>query len=207
VKTRRTTFETIFVVAAPLALAIVEVAHPYPGDLLQLDTRTWLIVHYAQIGLFPLAAIAVCALIRGASGVIAAISRVAMFVFATSYVAFDTAAGVVTGILIEAARSSGNAESWRSAIDAVWAHRVVGGAPSGPPPVLAVLGSVAWSIGTTAAAIVLKRSGHSGGPVLVMAVSSFGIGVFKTHAWPGGPLTFGGLAIAAAWMLYEERRG
>ena len=46
------------IVGAPLLLAIVELFHPHPDDLLQVDVKTWLAVHYAQIPLFPLSALA-----------------------------------------------------------------------------------------------------------------------------------------------------
>jgi hypothetical protein len=127
-----------------------------------------------------------------------------MFVFAVSYIAFDTAAGVVTGVLVAAAQKSSDPGAWRSAIDAVWNHAVIGGSPQIGAPVFAVLGSVALSVGTVAAAIALKRGGHSWGPVVLLAMSGFGIGIFKTHAWPGGPLTFGGIGVAAAWLLWER---
>jgi len=123
---------------------------------------------------------------------------------AVSYVAFDTAAGVVTGILVDAAQNSHDPETWRAAINAVWTHPVMGGSPLVAAPFLAVLGSVALSVGAVAAAVALKRGGSSWGPVVLLAISSFGIGIFKTHAWPGGPLTFGGIAIAAAWLLWER---
>jgi hypothetical protein len=42
--------------------------------------------------------------------------------------------------------------------------------------------------------------------VALLALSSFGIPIFKTHAWPGGPLTFGGFAVAAAWLQWERAR-
>jgi len=196
----------ILIVGAPLALALLEVFHPHPGDLLALDVKTWLAVHYAQILLFPLSAVAVALLVRGREDVAAAVCRVAMFVFAASYVAFDTAAGVVTGILVDAARASGAPEAWRAPIDAVWAHPIVGGSPLGAPPFLAVLGSAALSFGAVAAAVSLKRAGRSWGPVALLALSSFGIALFKTHAWPGGPLTFGGIAAAAAWLEWEGTR-
>ena len=192
------------IVGAPLLLAIVELFHPHPDDLLQLDVKTWLAVHYAQIPLFPLSALAVTALITGRTGLAATICRVAMFMFAVSYVAFDTAAGVVTGILVDAAQNSRDPETWRAAINAVWTHPVMGGSPLVAAPFLAVLGSVALSVGAVAAAVALKRGGSSWGPVVLLAISSFGIGIFKTHAWPGGPLTFGGIAIAAAWLLWER---
>jgi len=197
----------VLVVGAPLLLAILEVFHPHPGDLLKLDVRTWLVVHYLQIPLFPLVALAVAMLLRGRTDIAAALSRVALFVFGVSYTAFDTAAGVVTGILVKAARASDNPDAWRPAIEAVWTHPVVGGSPMmAPPPFLAVLGSVALSLGAVTAAISLKRAGSSWAPVTLLALASFGLGIFKTHAWPGGPLTFGGLAIAGAWVEWERAR-
>ena len=124
--------------------------------------------------------------------------------FAISYTAFDTAAGIVTGILVKAANASGTPEAWLTAIDGVWNHPVVGGSPLVPAPFLAVLGTIALSLGAVAAAVSLKRSGSSWVPVLLFALFGFGILVFKTHAWPGGPLTFGGMALAGAWLQGEK---
>jgi hypothetical protein len=196
--------ETALVVGAPLLLAVVELFHPHPHDLLDLDVHTWLVVHYAQIPLFALSALAIATLVRGQAGLAASLCRVAMFVFAVSYTAFDTAAGVVTGILVNAAHKSGTPDAWRAPIDAIWTHSIVGGSPLVPAPFLAVLGAVALSVGAVAAGIALKRAGSSWGPVVLLAISSFGISIFKTHAWPGGPLTFGGIAVAAGWLLWER---
>ena len=198
--------EVILVVGVPLVLAVVEVFHPHPHDLLNVDVQTWMAIHYAQIPLFPLSALAVIALARGRSDAAAIISRIAMFVFAVSYVAFDTAAGVVTGILVQSAHASGTPEVWRAPIEAIWTHPIMGGSSSGPPPILAVLGSVALSVGAVAAAVSLKRAGCSWPPAILLALSSFGIAIFATHAWPGGPLTFGGLAVAGGWLLGERGR-
>ena len=161
-------------------------------------------VHYAQIPLFPLSAVSVALLVRGRENIGATLRRVAMFVFAVSYTSFDTAAGVVTGIVVSAAQTSGMPEAWRAPIDAIWTHPVVGGSPLIPAPVLAVLGSVSLSVGAVAAAVSLKRTGSSWPPVVLLALSSFGIAIFKTHTWPGGPLTFGGIAAAAAWLEWEH---
>jgi uncharacterized membrane protein YqjE len=196
--------EIVLIVGAPLLLAVVELFHPHPRDLLDLDVQTWLAVHYAQLPLFPLSALAVVALVRDRAGIAATLCRVAMFVFAISFTAFDTAAGVVTGILIKAAHKSGTPEAWRASIDAVWTHPIMGGSPLGPPPFLAVLGSVALSVGTVAAGLSLKRSGSSWAPVVLLALAGSGISVFRSHAWPGGPLTFGGLAMAGGWLLWER---
>ena len=118
---------------------------PHPHAVLNLDVDTWLAVHYAQIPLLPLSALAVAALVRGRVGVAATVCRVAMFVFAVSYTAFDTAAG--DGILIKAAHKSGTPDAWRAPIDAVWTHPIMGGSPLIPAPLLAVLGSVALPSG------------------------------------------------------------
>lgn len=196
-------FEVLLVVGSPLLLAIVEVAHPQPHDLLNLDVRTWQAVHYAQIALFPLVAFAVAWWVRGQSGVLAAICRVAMFVFGATWTAWDAVAGVATGILVTAARNSGAPESWRPLIDALWSHPIIGG---GGVSLFAVLGSVALSVGAVAAGMVMKRSGVSWGPIAVLVICSFGVAIFRTHAWPGGPVTFGGIAIAGAWSLWERTR-
>jgi hypothetical protein len=198
--------EIALVVGAPLLLAVVELFHPHPHDLLNLDVDTWLVVHYAQIPLFPLSALAMAALVRGRADIAATVCRVAMFVFAVSYTAFDTAAGIVTGILVKAAHASGTPDEWRAPINAVWTDPIMGGSPLISAPFLAALGSVALPVGAMAAAVSLKRAGSSWAPVALLALSSFGIAIFKTHAWPGGPLTFGGLAVAAGWLQWERAR-
>src|SRR5262245_36062305 len=85
----------------------------------------------------------------------------------------------------------------------LWRHPIIGGAP-GTVPLLAVLGAVAWLLGALGAAVTVRRAGCSWTPVVLLVVSGLGLVVFRTHAWPGGPLTFGGLAAAAAWLQGER---
>jgi hypothetical protein len=186
-----------FSVGAPLALAIVELFHPHPHDLLQIDLARWMPVHYAQLLLFPLAALAECVLVTGISGTAAAICRIAMFVFTVSYVAFDTAAGIVTGVLVQAAHGSSTPDAWRAPIRTIWDHAVIGGSSDGTPA-LAVIGTMAWLVGTLAAAVACRRRRRSWLTMAALLVSAVGLFVFRTHAWPGGPVTFGALALAAA---------
>lgn len=193
--------ERAFTIGAPLALAAVEIFHPRPHDVFDLDTRIWLAVHYLQIPLFPLAALAAGMLIRGRAGALAALSRAALFVFAVTWTAFDTAAGVVTGTLVEAARASGTSEAWRAAVMAVWTDPILGGVGA---PVFAIAGSMAWLLGTALAAAELRRAGSSWLPVVLLAMSGLGFLVFRSHAFPGGPITFGLLALAAAWLQVER---
>lgn len=97
---RHSSIESSLIVGAPLLLALVELFHPQPHDLLKLDVHMWLAVRYAQIVLFPLSALAMAWLIRGRTGIAAVISRIALFVFGTGWTAWDSVAGVATGILV-----------------------------------------------------------------------------------------------------------
>jgi hypothetical protein len=54
-------------------------------------------------------ALAVVIFLRSHISAFATLCPIAMFIFAVSWVAFDTAAGVVTGILVEAAKSMARA--------------------------------------------------------------------------------------------------
>lgn len=203
---RRTLAQAGLGAVSPLLLAVLECFHPHAGDLLQLDTDAWLFVHYAQMLLFPLTALSVAALLRGCRDISATVSRVALFVFAVSFVAFDTAAGAVTGILVQAAQASSDPESWRAAIDTVWRHPIVGQVRQDHIPSLAAIGAAALSIGNVAAALSLRRAGRPAVPLVLLALSGFGLQVFNTHAWPGGPLTFGGIALAALWLQWPGAR-
>jgi hypothetical protein len=204
--TTRPWYAVAVVMAAPLALAIVELFHPHPHDLFDLDVQRWMFVHYAQIPLFPLAALAVAMLVRERTDLWALLCRVGMFVFAVAFTSFDTAAGLVIGLLVKAAKASGTPEAWRDMIDAVWFDPILGGQGFTDAPVLALIGRLSLSAGALAGAISLRRGGHGWAPVLLLALAGFGINVFKTHAWPGGPLTFGGIAVAAGWIRWESLR-
>jgi len=54
--------QALWIVGVPLLLAVVEIFHPHPHNLLELDVDTWLTVHYLQLPLFALSAMAVAAL-------------------------------------------------------------------------------------------------------------------------------------------------
>ena len=109
--------QALWIVGAPLLLAVVEIFHPHPHNLLELDVDTWLTVHYLQLPLFALSAMAVAALVRGRADIGARVCRGAMFVFGVSFIAFDTAAGIVTGILVNAAHRSQVPALYRVPID------------------------------------------------------------------------------------------
>src|SRR5215467_4701739 len=172
--------ETALVVGAPLALALLELYHPHPHDLFRLDLRAWVTVHYLQIVLFPLAALALALIVHGRRGFAAGLCRLGAYVFGVSWVAFDTAAGVTTGILLERAHASGAPESWRAAIMAIWEHPIVGaGATPDSAPLLAVTGTIAWLVGCLAAALTLRSAGTSWIPTVLLAISGVSFLVFR----------------------------
>src|SRR5262245_52955527 len=194
-------WKPLMVVAAPLMLAAVEVFHPHPHDLFDVDIARWMAVHYAQIVLFPLAAWSQVMLVEQHRGYAATICEIAMCIFAVAYVAFDTSAGLVTGLLVRAAHLTNAPELWRAPVLAVRTDPVVGGS-SGGAPALAVIGTLAWLVGTLCSAVVVRRARHSWLPVALLVVSALGLLVFRTHAWPGGPVTFGSLAAAVALVAW-----
>lgn len=200
-RTPRAAGRWIVTIAAPAALAVLEIFHPRVHDLFAVDLSRWLLVHYLQLPLFLLAALGVCRLIEDAPGIPATLCRLAMFVFATCFVAFDTAAGIAIGRLLLAARAAGDPAAWREPILALWHDPVIGGSGV-PAPLLASLGKLGWLVGCAAAAIVLRQGGASLAVVGLLVVSGLGLYAFMTHAWPGGPLTFGALALAG---LLQER--
>jgi hypothetical protein len=119
--------ETLATAGPALVLAILEVFHPHPHDLLHVEITRWMTVHYAQLVLFPLVAWSQVMLVRRQEGGIASLCRAAMFVFGVAYVAFDATAGIATGVLVRSAYASVSPEAWRSPILALWNHAIVGG--------------------------------------------------------------------------------
>jgi surface polysaccharide O-acyltransferase-like enzyme len=192
-------WDILAVAAAPSMLAILEIFHPHPDDLMALTVRTWLTVHYLQVPLFALSALAMARLVRARTDPFAVISRVALFVFALCFVVFDTVAGIVVGSLVQIAHASGTPEAWRAPIQALWMHPILGGTDS---PILAIVGRLALSVATVAAAVSLKRAGRPWTPVVLLALSGCVMDIFHSHSWPGGPVTFGGIALAAAWLQW-----
>ena len=184
--------------AAPAALAILEIFHPHPGHhLLALDVRSWLVVHYLQVPLFAMSAFSVASLVHTQTGLPAQLCRMALFVFALCFVVFDTAAGLVVGSLVEAAHASGRPDAWRAPINAVWTHPILGGTNH---PLLALAGRLALFVGTMSAGVSLHHEGRAWRAIGLLALSGSVMHVFPGHSWPGGPLTFGTMAVAIAWL-------
>ena len=70
-------------------------------------------------------------------------------------------------------------------------------------------GTIAGLVGCLAAAFTLRRARISWIPAVLLAISGVSFLVWRTHASPGGPIAFGALAAAAAWLRWAspERAG
>jgi hypothetical protein len=86
-------------------------------------------------------------------------------------------------------------------------HPVIGGAP-GTSPILAILD---WTVFSGRIDNLLKgevftrTAGIYAAPkqAILLVVSRLGLSIFKTHAWQGGPVSFGALSLVAAWLQWQ----
>src|SRR5262249_44111887 len=143
---------------------------------------------HAETALVVGAALALARIVRDRRGFAATLCRVGAFVFGVSRIAFDTAAGVTTGILLESARAGGASEAWRAPITAIWEHPIVGaGASPDSAPLLAVAGTIAWLVGCLAAAFTLLRARSSWIPAALLATSGVSFSCSEPMLRPVAP--------------------
>ena len=192
----------LFLVATPLALAIVLWFHP-PGDADHIyqgvrdDVEAWLFVHTVFLLFVPLLAIAVYLLLRGVESRAATVSRVALVFFLVFYTAYEATVGVATGILVDYANGL-PAEEQAVMADAIqdlnrnWILT--------DPSVSVVLGVLGWVVAMVAAAVAFRRTGFGWPVTLLLGFSA----LFAVHPPPIGPAAL--LCFAAAAVLIERSR-
>ena len=106
----------LFLVATPLALAVVLWFHPPGGEPdavyegVRHDVGAWLFVHTGFLLFTPLMAFAVFLLLNGLQSRAATVSRVALVFFLVFYTAYEVTVGLGTGILTEYANDLPAAE-------------------------------------------------------------------------------------------------
>ncbi len=160
--------------AFPRGLALYELLAPI--------ARPFLAVHLLFPAALALLALSAILLLDGVHSAAASISRISAFVFAVSYIIYETIIGTVSGLLVHGAAELSRDE--QAAIgDAIYRNftdPVVGDLPS----VVSVTAWLAWMTTVTLGGYALWRSGK---PLLscVMLGLSF---VFVSHASMLGPL-------------------
>ena len=204
----------LILIGTPIATGILLLFHPLPEsaemgitelpkglalyELLAPIADGFLAVHV----LFPLAlallAVSIFLLLDGIRGTAAAISRVSVFLFAITYILYETIIGTVTGLLIRGAASLSPSEQAviGDAIHRNYTDPILGDLPS----VLSVTAWLSWVLAVTLAAFALRRSGKPLTACILLG-SSF---IFISHASMLGPL---GMLLFLLAVIGIERSG
>jgi hypothetical protein len=176
----------IIVVAVALpgaALAVIGLFHPIVLDP-STATRWWQL-HVLLLPLFPLLAVALWVLLRGETGPMAWVARVAAYLFAVYYTGLDTLAGIAAGRVVDVEGERGEA-----------ALAVLGLGNE-----LAEVGVYAFAVAVVLTAIVrVRRDGRhalAGAVLLVVATVPFLHGHIY---WPAGGLAMVGISVGCALL-------
>lgn len=192
----------LFLVGAPLALAVVLWFHPPGGDNiyegLRDDVSAWLFVHTVFLFFIPLLAFAVYLLLKGLQSRAATVSRVALIFFLVFYTAYEVTVGLGGGILVDYANALPPAE--RAAVAGAIQHYNGNDILADPVSVSLLLGFFGWVVAMLAAAVAFRRAGAGCPVTLLVGFAS----VFAVHPPPVGPV--GLLCLAAAAVLIEGAR-
>lgn len=192
----------IFVVATPLALAIVLWFHPPGGDDiyegLREDVGAWLFVHTVFLFFIPLMAIATYLLLSGLESRAATVSRISLVFFLVFYTAYEVTVGLGAGILVDYANGLPAAEQ-AAVADAIQDY-TGNGMLGDPVSVSLVVGLLGWVVALIAAAVALRRAGAGWPATVLIGVAA----LFAVHPPPVGPAAL--VCFAAAAVLIERWR-
>ena len=191
---RRVALRRLVLLGTPLALAILEIFHPKPSDAsAAVDQGEWFMwFHIIQVPLIGLIALAVYLLTEGLEGQAVSVSRWAIGVFAVFFSAYDAAAGIGTGYVLNEAQGLTAEEQ-----ETVW--QLVKELPDLSLPFgLSIVGTGAWVVALIAAAMALRNAGASRGPFVLMILA--GVFLLGGHPFPFGTLAFGCFFLATALL-------
>jgi hypothetical protein len=197
---RTSLWRRLVLLATPLALAVLEIFHPQPDGVAEaVEQGGWFLwFHMIQLVLTGLMALAVYLLTDGLAGRAVSVSRWAIAVFAVFFSAYDAAAGIATGFVLQSAQdlsTEGQTAVYETAIDMPGLSLIF---------VLSIVGTAAWVVAVIAAALALRRAGASRGPFVLLILA--GVFLLGGHPFPWGTLAFGCFFVAAAWLELEPAR-
>jgi hypothetical protein len=184
----------LFLVATPLALAVVLWWHPAGGENVYEDVRddvgAWLFVHTVFLLFVPLLGFATYLLLNGLRGWAAAVSRISLIFFLVFYTAYEATVGVGTGILVDYANGLPAAEQGvvADAIQDLNRNPILA-----DPSISLVLGSAGWIVAMVAAAVAFRRAGAGWPVTLLIGLAA----LFAVHPPPVGPIGLFCFAVAA----------
>lgn len=181
----------LIILGAPAALGLLEVWHPAHVYFDEMRSHAghgdwWLLLHTLQMPLFPLVAAAVWLLLREIDHTLATLSRIALWIFAISYTAFDAIAGIATGILFRHVQGlslpDGDATYDRmfDLFLALFNLDMPGGS------VITNLAVWSWVAAAILAAAALYMKGYNRVGVILIGISAL---TLQSHVYPYGPIT------------------
>jgi hypothetical protein len=181
--------ELAFLVAVPLAWAVLLAFHPTPDDAdiygsLRDEATRFIVVHLGSIAFIALMGGALYLLLRDVPGRAAHISRLAIVPFVALYAAADAIAGLATGVLV---KDANDGAATADGAQALWDNFITG-------DLLFWLGGTAWIVAAIAA-VAMRQAGARTAVVVLIGLSA----IVASHPPPLGPL--GLLCFAAAVIL------
>ena len=182
----------------PLALAVLEVFHPHPDFNVQglLDASSWFAwFHVIQLVLTGLVALSVLLLAADFGRANAWTTRLSVGGFLLFFGAYDTLAGIGTGLAMHSARELPAAQQ-----EGVFT--VVKDWPGiGPVFALSIVGTLGWVVAVGTLALAARRLGASRPEWITLALAA--VFLLGGHPFPWGTLAFGSLFVAV--LVHEWR--
>lgn len=191
----------VLVLAPPLALAVFEVFHPQPDETAQglMDVATWFLAfHMIQLALIGLVALSVLLLADEFGCARSWAVRLGIGGFLVFYSAYDSVAGIGTGLAMRNARDLPPAQQ-----DGVFA--AVKDWPGVDPVVfpLAIVGTLGWIVAVWTLTSAARRAGAPRSQWVFIGLAAFFL--LGGHPSPFGTLAFGSLFVAGL-LVYRQRR-
>lgn len=190
----------LLLLAPPLLLAGWEVAHPQPDANIRalMDASTWFAAfHGIQLILIGLVAVSVLLLADAWGRASSWATRIGVGLFLVFYSAYDSVAGIATGLAMRSARDLSPAQQ-----EGVFA--VVKDWPGFSAPfALSILGTLGWVVAVGSLALAARRLGAPRAEWIMLGLAA--LCLMGGHPFPAGTLAFGSFFVAA--LVHETKAG
>jgi len=188
---------------APLALGVLLLWHPVfldddPVGQVAPQADWWLLLHLLTIPLFGLFALAIALLVAGLPGRAASLSRGAVAVGIVYYTAYETLAGVASGLLLRHARALPADQQ------AVVGQAVVALTNDPTLNLFVLVGGLGFIIGAIAAAAALARAGAPRPAVICLVLALLALA--GGHVPPFAQVSMVLFGLAAVLVEFAPRR-
>jgi len=198
------TVRSLILFGAPLVVCVLNIFHPVHPEhtpiysTIHPVTGWWIALHVFNLFGFALLGLAAYLLIMEREGVAATVAKAALIVFVPAYVGFDTVIGIGTGNLVKYANQLplGQLAAFMPAIEAFWNNQT--------SQMLAIIGSMAWTIAMGASAVSFARMRRVAAVALAIAASVY-TGWGASSGAYGSLLWWAGIGLIAAASLLLVR--